>query len=1020
MVDISTGDGLDGVTREDAVPIRAHSLRRRGPPAALPADAEARLRMIELTAQEGILSVDARNRVTYANQVVSEMLGYPVAEMVGSDLFRFTDDEGRQTTLANLNRRRRDAVTKFDVRCTHRDGSDVWVSIRATPVIADDGDYLGALATVVDVSSPHTAALDLILAKQVTLSIATTEDSEAALREVLKGIALADGNWGYAEAWLPNESDDSMALAATWSGDGTTPLTTRRFPTIHGADYVARVRAAAMSHRLDDLDTLTGDGPCSTLAVPVKAGEDVVAVLVLFAMHRFPPDERRVRRIESLVSQLGAVLARKRSEYLQVASDRRFHEFIDHMPAVVYMKDVEGQIILRNRRATELWDEEAEAEEDARDELLIPLHATKASRDNDAGVVESASAHTFLETAELADGLHWYSSIKFPVFDTTGDVYGVGAITRDITDRRKVDEELSEAYRQLERRALYDSLTGLPNRAHLLERLASLERSGLLATALIFVDLDDFKDVNDTHGHAAGDQLLRTAAARMRTCIRPSDVLARLGGDEFAVLLEGADTVAAESLAQRIVDAMNTPFDVGGQQSSVTASVGIAVGTVADTKPDELLRYADLAMYEAKSKGKGRFASFDGAMSDALVLRTRTENELREAINSGGLELYYQPIVDLASGEMVGVEALVRWQHPVRGLLGPDEFVPLAERSGLIVDLGAWVLHDACHQASKWQAARGDRRGLFMSVNVSARQLDDPVFVTTVSDALERTRLDPAALCLEITETAVMANPDRAQQAVQPLQDLGVQLAIDDFGTGYASLTYLRRLRAGAVKIDRSFVDGLGREHDDTTIVSAVIGLAHAMGLSVTAEGIETAEQLLILRDMGCQNAQGYLMCPAVPADVLTRQLERRWLDVDVPGHRDDDRPPRSNIGNTRLRVVVADDSEHDRNVVRGAIEAGGHFEVVGEANDAESAVQMTAARRPHVVLVDSKITGAEGLAAVPRILLAAPGALVVLLSDAGAAPSIDHALAVGAAACYEKSVPDLGGEVLALARQTA
>jgi predicted signal transduction protein with EAL and GGDEF domain len=323
----------------------------------------------------------------------------------------------------------------------------------------------------------------------------------------------------------------------------------------------------------------------------------------------------------------------------------------------------------------------------------------------------------------------------------------------------------------------------------------------------------------------------------MRTCIRPADVLARLGGDEFAVLLEGADAVAAEGLAQRIVEAMNVPFAVGNQQSRVTASVGVAVGTIADTDQEELLRYADLAMYEAKSKGKGRFACFDGAMSDALTLRTRTERELREAILGDDLVSYYQPIVDLASGEMVGVEALVRWQHPQRGLLVPDDFVPLAERSNLILALGARVLGDACAQASRWQHDRAGRP-LFVSVNVSARQLDDPGFVAVVSDVLRTTGLDPANLCLEITETAVMANPAGAQQVIQPLQDLGVELAIDDFGTGYASLTYLRRLKAGAVKIDRSFVDGLGRELDDTTIVSAVIGLAHAMGLSVTAEGI--------------------------------------------------------------------------------------------------------------------------------------------------------------------------------------
>ena len=434
-------------------------------------------------------------------------------------------------------------------------------------------------------------------------------------------------------------------------------------------------------------------------------------------------------------------------------------------------------------------------------------------------------------------------------------------------------EELSEAYRQLERSALHDGLTGLANRSQLVVRLADLDASRLLTSALVFVDLDDFKDVNDTYGDAEGDELLRTAAARMNSCIRPGDLLARLGGDEFAVLLEGADIETAEDLAQRAVEAMNVPFTVGGQLCHVTASVGVAVGTIDIVNPQVLLRSADLAMYEAKSRGKGRFVRFDVAMSDALTLRTRTEGELRHAIDDDQLVLHYQPIMDVSSGDMAGVEALVRWQHPVRGLLGPDEFVPLAERTGAIVSLGAWVLGTACRQAAAWQAARVGQKPLVVSVNVSARQLDEPTFVQTVSQILADTRLDPASLCLEVTETAVMSNPAGVQQAGQALRDLGVRLSIDDFGTGYASLTYLRRLRASELKIDRSFVDGLGQELDDTTIVTAVIGLAHAMGLSVTAEGVETTEQLCMLRDMGCQKAQGYLMCRPVPADLLTAEV---------------------------------------------------------------------------------------------------------------------------------------------------
>jgi diguanylate cyclase (GGDEF)-like protein len=396
----------------------------------------------------------------------------------------------------------------------------------------------------------------------------------------------------------------------------------------------------------------------------------------------------------------------------------------------------------------------------------------------------------------------------------------------------------------------------------------------------VFVDLDDFKDVNDTYGHAEGDDVLRMAAARMRRCTRPGDVLARLGGDEFAVLLEGHDARVAEDLAQRIIQAMDAPFVVAGQATRVTASVGVAIGTSTDTDGFELLRFADMAMYEAKLRGKGRFAVFDAALGEAHVLRTRGGQELRQGIERDELVLHYQPIVDLTSGDVVGLEALVRWQHPRRGLLQPDEFVALAERTGAIDALGRWVLHTACEQHSAWRATRTADRPLQMSVNVSTHQLDDPTFALTVAEVLASTDLEPSSLCLDITESAVLADPVQAQKTVEDLRQLGVELAIDDFGTGYASLTTLRRLHASGVKIDRTFIGSLGDDDEDLHIVAAVIGLARAMGLSVTAEGVETPEQLALLRDLGCQQAQGFHLGRPVPADELSDQLRHRWVDL--------------------------------------------------------------------------------------------------------------------------------------------
>ena len=561
----------------------------------------------------------------------------------------------------------------------------------------------------------------------------------------------------------------------------------------------------------------------------------------------------------------------------------QLQRFLEHVPAMVSMKGLDGEVLLTNVAAATGGHLGSFAVEDDPRSILVREAADSSSswtiRHNEVRVATTGIAETFEESALLVDGEHWYSSVRFPVFDSAGEVIGVGAISTDITESKKLDLALSKAHRVLERRALHDSLTGLPNRAQLIERLDALATMGPQSTALLFVDLDDFKDINDTHGHAEGDLLLRNVATRLRGCIRPGDLLARLGGDEFGVLLEGKDTAAAEILAQRIVEAMALPFVVAGESVRVTASVGIAASNLDGEDPNELLCFADLAMYEAKSKGKGRFASFDSTMSDALASRTQTDADLRGAIDKGELVLHYQPIIDLTTGKMIGVEALVRWQHPERGLVGPDEFIPMAERTGAIVALGAWVMRTACRQGAEWTKARPGRKPLTISVNVSARQLDDPAFISTVSTILDATGLDPAQLCLEVTETAMAANPSAAQEVVHALRYLGVGLAIDDFGTGYASLTYLRRLHATVVKIDRSFVDGLGREIEDTTIVKAVIGLSKAMGLAATAEGVETLDQLVILRELGCPFAQGYYFCRPVPAEELSDRLEQLWLD---------------------------------------------------------------------------------------------------------------------------------------------
>jgi diguanylate cyclase (GGDEF)-like protein len=416
---------------------------------------------------------------------------------------------------------------------------------------------------------------------------------------------------------------------------------------------------------------------------------------------------------------------------------------------------------------------------------------------------------------------------------------------------------------QLARQAFRDPLTSLPNRALFMDRLqhalTRTERRGE-QLAVLFLDLDRFKVVNDSMGHGVGDQLLAA-------CLRPEDTIARLGGDEFAILLEDVkDDKGPTSVADRLTAELQQPFMVEGREVVITVSIGIAMSTARRMTPEDILRDADLAMYHAKGKGKARYEIFDKSMNAPAQERMDLELDLRNAVARGEFVLHYQPVVDLPTGRITEVEALVRWKHPQRGLLFPADFIGLSEETGLIVALGRWVLHEACRQTRQWQLASPDSK-LAISVNLSARQLQQPGLVEEIAAVLHETRLDAADLRLEITETVVMHDAPTTLAKLEALKTLGVQLAIDDFGTGYSSLGYLKRFPVDTLKIDRSFVKGIGDDVEDSAIVRAVITVAKSLNLSVTAEGIETAEQLEHLRTLGCDHGQGYFFAKPMASD---------------------------------------------------------------------------------------------------------------------------------------------------------
>ncbi|HEY1449532.1 MAG TPA: EAL domain-containing protein, partial [Solirubrobacteraceae bacterium] len=439
--------------------------------------------------------------------------------------------------------------------------------------------------------------------------------------------------------------------------------------------------------------------------------------------------------------------------------------------------------------------------------------------------------------------------------------------------------------------ALHDPLTDLPNRVLFLDRLGHALTRPDAQIAVALIDIDNFKLVNDSLGHSAGDELLCKVAPRLIEALRPGDTIGRLGGDEFVVLLEQVpDEHAAARIAKRIVAAFEVPFELAAGEHFAKASLGIALtGGDVEHEPAALIRDADAAMYQAKARGRARFEVFDGAMRARTVKRLSVENDLRRALERDELRVVYQPIVSLEDRALVAVEALLRWQHPVRGLLTPAEFIPVAEESGLIEPIGRWVLESACVQAAEWHAQCPDAGPLGIAVNLSARQFTQRELEQTVLHALERSGIDPTSLCLEITESVLLEEPDGVSETISAVSRHGVRFVLDDFGTGYSSLAYLGRLPIDGLKVDRSFVDDLGSNSRSTAITTAIVRMAQALSIEVIAEGVENETQLKLVRDLGCDLAQGFyfhrpLQAPQISALVHEAQLKRsRQVQVAQP-----------------------------------------------------------------------------------------------------------------------------------------
>jgi diguanylate cyclase (GGDEF)-like protein/PAS domain S-box-containing protein len=554
------------------------------------------------------------------------------------------------------------------------------------------------------------------------------------------------------------------------------------------------------------------------------------------------------------------------------ASEQRFEALVQHSSDVVTVVDAEGTVTYQSESIQRVFGYSAE---DVQGTCLADIFEARSAERLLSALADVAAERQGVRVLEFevrhASGRLCHAEVTMTNLLANESVGGVVLNTRDMSERKVLQD-------QLVHEASHDSLTSLANRALFRDRVEKELRINdgrrQAKLTILFLDLDGFKEVNDSLGHAMGDMLLIQVAERLRSCVRTIDTVARLGGDEFAVLVADKSSERDGAIvADRIMRALRDPFKLEGREIYVGASIGIAATDHDVDDADHLLRNADLAMYRAKASGAGNYERYHPRLHVALVERLQLEAELRQAIANGDLELHYQPTLALATGEIQGVEALARWKHARNGYIPPSEFIPLAEQTGLIRRLGRWGLGEACRQLADWHREFPEHSHMTMSVNISGRHLEDASLIDDVQDALAESGIEPGRLVLEMTESVLMAHTEENVELLGRLKGLGIGLAIDDFGTGYSSLAYLHRFPADVIKIDRSFVERLGGSESDTELLRTIVQLGQSLKMVTVAEGVETADQVEVLRGMGCELAQGFHFHKALTAENLEQLL---------------------------------------------------------------------------------------------------------------------------------------------------
>jgi len=818
---------------------------------------------------------DLDDRLLFANSAFLDAYGYRADEILGHPVDALWSTRTPRSRIDEIHRESRRTGWKGEVATVARDGREIPVELVTSPIRDGNGAVVGLIGIGRDITERKEAER----LQSALYRIAETASSVDDLRQFYTAIHLIVGE-------LMDASNFYIALRDPASGGLTFPYFADEAETAPPAaaaggltDYVIATGEPLLASP-EEFDALVRRGTVAArgapsidwLGAPLRTDVDVFGALVV---QSYTPERRfreKDRDILMFVSRhIASAIARRRAAEALRDADQFRERVIESATNAIFALDRRGRFTLVNRQACEITGYATGELIGFPAERLIPFSRLAEARAQFRKAARDRVPVALFET-DLVRRDGSLAPITFSIAPLVAGrrVIGLAGTPEDITDRRRAQE-------RIEHLAYHDALTGLPNHALLQDRLEiaiSRARHDARSIAVLFLDLDRFKVVNDSLGHPMGDRLLQRVGERLTSVVRQGDTVARLGGDEFVVVLSDLKQVEdAARIGEKIVAGLRLPFRLGDEEIFVTTSLGISVFPSDGDSGETLIKNADTAMYRAKEQGRDNFQLFMPVLNARSVNRLALETRLRRAVENGELRLHYQPIVDLATGETAAMEALVRWEHPERGLVLPSDFIPLAEETGLIVPLGAWVLAEAVAQIRRWRDA--GLRPPRVAINFSTRQLAIPTLPADIGRAIRDAGVEPSDLEMEITESVAMHNPEEGLGVLYAIRHLGIRISMDDFGTGYSSLGMLKRLPIDTLKLDRAFLRDIDSSVDDAAISRAVIVLAHGMKLTVTAEGVETESQLAFLRRHRCDHAQGFLLCRPVPPPELAEVLVR-------------------------------------------------------------------------------------------------------------------------------------------------